>query len=102
LDEAVLGPPIAKLVLATLLSSGAVVAYVLSGSNNLGAGAATAAVGMTIGAVALYIWGGVQLKSRLRAREELPQEIALKETQIRLLKGEGPLLAPSAEAPPNV
>lgn len=91
LDDATLAGPIFKLLGATfftvlgiaLLDVGATPScYAGCGLNygTLGGGIASSAV-----AVVLWLWGGIQLRLRLRDRAELPVEIANREAQLKVL-----------------
>lgn len=100
LEDATLGGPIFKLVAATaftvlgallIANWGDGLACASSGLRNCGGGAAVGGGGFaaSAAAIALWIWGGVQLRLRIGAREQLPMDIAAKEAELALERSAG-------------
>lgn len=91
LDDATLAGPIVKLVGATAftgLALGLFIAYMegLASPNSSSSGLSGATIGCGVAAVVLWIWGGLQLRSRLNTRAQLPGEIRNREDQLRALR----------------
>ncbi len=88
LDDATLAGPIVKLALAGVAAAGGVVFFSLAQSaatEDLYRNSLTFSYIFTGVAVALVIWGSIQLGLRLHARRSLPPRIADAEEQIKAL-----------------
>lgn len=89
LQDATYGGPILKLIGATAFTVLGVVMWSAYGNSFDGYSRSTSLLTGTItsgiAALALYIWGGIQLRNRVDANQRLPREIDEKTDQLRLL-----------------
>lgn len=99
LEDATLPPPIMKMVGGTALGVLAVIGWTnwsnavdceSRGFTSCGSPSTILPIVsvVTAGALALFIWGSVQLNLRVKAKRRIPGEIETREAQLRLLESE--------------